>query len=506
MDDLFLFNATILKNRFDLSQTNIHIKNGIIHSVDFDNIDVINTQNTQIVDCEGKTLLTGFADAHLHLFSYSSSLNQLDVSYPKVKNINQLLNVISNSIENSPEDTWILCDGFDEMDLDNQLSLDILDKISKNNPIKINHRSGHACFMNSLAMKKLSISTSSEDYQRGLIDRDDNGNLTGWFFDMNEQISFLLRDKNQEKRTEINISNTLEQLIHMGIFYIHDASINNDLEKWNICLEHSSSLQFSPSITLLPGIDHLDEFINRGLYFGYKDKDMMLGHTKIIVSSISGSIYPNLNQLSNQISKSHKHGFPVAIHAVTQDEINITLDALEMVYSKNNHPFRDRIEHFTEATPEIITKAKKLGVNLVVNPSFIYQNGFRYSQRIPKMLQPYTFNYRTLLDSGFNLAIGSDAPYGNLDPLINIQSMVNRKDQLGNIYNGNQAISIIESVWLITEGVNNVSTEEIIFEKPSVGDKANIVILNQNLQNIDHTNVHKLAIDVVIKDGFRILS
>ena len=128
--------------------------------------------------------------------------------------------------------------------------------------------------------------------------------------------------------------------------------------------------------------------------------------------------WKNLNQLSNQISKSHKHGFPVAIHAVTQDEINITLDALEMVYSKNNHPFRDRIEHFTEATPEIITKAKKLGVNLVVNPSFIYQNGFRYSQRIPKMLQPYTFNYRTLLDSGFNLAIGSDAPYGNLDPLI----------------------------------------------------------------------------------------
>ena len=160
----------------------------------------------------------------------------------------------------------------------------------------------------------------------------------------------------------------------------------------------------------------------------------------------------------------------------------------------------------SEATPEIITKAKKLGVNLVVNPSFIYQNGFRYSQRIPKMLQPYTFNYRTLLDSGFNLAIGSDAPYGNLDPLINIQSMVNRKDQLGNTYNGNQAISIIESVWLITEGVNNVSTEEIIFAKPSVGDKANIVILNQNLQNIDHTNVHKLAIDVVIKDGFRILS
>ena len=137
MDDLFLFNATILKNRFDLSQTNIHIKNGIIHSVDFDNIDVINAQNTQIVDCEGKTLLTGFADAHLHLFSYSSSLNQLDVSYPKVKNINQILKVISNSIENSPEGTWILCDGFDEMDLDNQLSLDFLDNIFKNNPIKI---------------------------------------------------------------------------------------------------------------------------------------------------------------------------------------------------------------------------------------------------------------------------------------------------------------------------------------------------------------------------------
>ncbi len=97
-------------------------------------------------------------------------------------------------------------------------------------------------------------------------------------------------------------------------------------------------------------------------------------------------------------------------------------------------------------------------------------------------------------------------PYGNLDPLINIQSMVNRKDQLGNIYNGNQAISITESMWLISQGVNQVSANDIMSKKPSVGDKANIVILNQNLQNIDHTNVHKLAVDVVIKDGFRILS
>ena len=232
---------------------------------------------------------------------------------------------------------------------------------------------------------------------------------------------------------------------------------------------------------------------------------MMLGHTKIIVSSISGSIYPNLNQLSNQIRKSHKHGFPVAIHAVTQDEINITLDALEMVYSKNNHLFRDRIEHFTEATPEIITKAKKLGANLVVNPSFIYQNGFRYSQRIPEILQPYTFNYRTLLDSGFNLAIGSDAPYGNPDPMINIKAMVNRRDQFDNIYNDRESISILESLWLITQGINHVSPKNIIPKEPNVGDKANIVILNQNLQNVDNTNVDELGKYIVIKDGLRII-
>ena len=79
MDDLFLFNATILKNRFDLSQTNIHIKNGIIHSVDFDNIDVTNAQNTQIVDCEGKTLLTGFADAHCSSAKHSAAKLALDI-------------------------------------------------------------------------------------------------------------------------------------------------------------------------------------------------------------------------------------------------------------------------------------------------------------------------------------------------------------------------------------------------------------------------------------------
>ena len=186
MDDLFLLNATILKNRFDLSQSNIHIKNGVIQSIDLDYIDIKEFSNTQIFDCEGKTLLTGFSDAHIHLFSYSSSLNQVDVSYPKVKNTNQLLNIISNNIENSLKGSWILCDGFDEMDLDDPVTLDILDNTSVNNPVKISHRSGHACFMNSLAMKRLSINSASEDYQRGLIDRDNNGNLTGWFFDMNK--------------------------------------------------------------------------------------------------------------------------------------------------------------------------------------------------------------------------------------------------------------------------------------------------------------------------------
>ena len=501
MDDLFLLNATILKNRFDLSQSNIHIANGVIQSIDLDYIDSKEFSNTQIFDCEGKTLLTGFSDAHIHLFSYSSSLNQVDVSYPKVKNTNQLLNIISNNIENSLKGSWILCDGFDEMDLDDPVTLDILDNTSVNNPVKISHRSGHACFMNSLAMKRLSINSASEDYQRGLIDRDNNGNLTGWFFDMNEQISALMREKEQETQTELNISNTLEQLVHMGIFYIHDASINNDLEKWNFCLNHSNNLQSSPWITLLPGIDHLDEFIDKGLYFGYTDNNMTLGHTKIIVSSISGSLYPKLDELRNQISKSHNHGFPVAIHAVTQEEINLALDALLIVYSHKKPFHKDRIEHFTEATPQVISKTKKLGVNLVVNPSFIFKNGFRYTQRIPKILQPDTFNYRTLLDNRFNLAIGSDAPYGNPDPMINIQAMVNRKDQLGNTYQISESIGIIESIWLITKGINYVSAKEIIPDQLNVGDKANFVVLNHNLQNINKNNVHKLAIDTIIKDG-----
>ena len=85
--------------------------------------------------------------------------------------------------------------------------------------------------------------------------------------------------------------------------------------------------------------------------------------------------------------------------------------------------------------------------------------------------------------------------------MINIQAMVNRKDQLGNTYQISESIGIIESIWLITKGINYVSAKEIIPDQLNVGDKANFVVLNHNLQNINKNNVHKLAIDTIIKDG-----
>ena len=501
MNNLLLLNATIISNIVEIKNTNIYIQNGKIHSFPKEEINPGIFANSKVIDCENKTVLTGFTDSHIHLFSHSSSLNTLDVSYPNVKNVKQVLDLISNRIQRVHETKWIMCDGFDELDFKDQISLDTLSQISKNHPVKINHRSGHGCFLNSAALKILNLNSSSEDPDRGLIERDNFGELTGWFFDMNEHISFLIRENHAVSDTSIDIAQTLRGLMRNGIFYLHDASINNNVEKWEIYKKNITSLDHSPNITLLPGIDYLDEFIECGFSFGFTDKSLTLGHTKIIVSSTTGTIIPKLNTLINQIIKSYNYGFPVAIHAVTEEEISIVLEALEKTYPQRNILVKDRIEHFTEATPNNMQKAINLPVTLVVNPSFIFENGFRYLKRIPKLMKPYTFNYRTLLNKGFNIAIGSDSPYGNSDPLINIQAMVNRKDKYGNSYLPNESIGLLECLNLITKGINIVSPKPIVPETLNVGDIANLIILNQNLKDMADSEVMKLNIQTIIKDG-----
>ncbi|MEJ2167310.1 MAG: amidohydrolase family protein, partial [Desulfobacterales bacterium] len=110
-------------------------------------------KSTELIDCNGKTVVPGFIDAHLHLVAYAKSFVTLDLSPGNnVLSILDIQSIIRNYSQNRPSGEWILAKGYDEFYLAEKRHPNRwdLDKAIPDYPVRLFHRSGHACVLNSL--------------------------------------------------------------------------------------------------------------------------------------------------------------------------------------------------------------------------------------------------------------------------------------------------------------------------------------------------------------------
>ena len=102
------------------------------------------------VDCEGRTLMPGFVDAHCHLLATAGALTGLDCGPGKVGSIEDLKRLVRNAAAGG----WVRGYGYDELKLaegrhPNRWDLD---EAAADLPVRLDHRSGHAVALNSTAL------------------------------------------------------------------------------------------------------------------------------------------------------------------------------------------------------------------------------------------------------------------------------------------------------------------------------------------------------------------
>ena len=117
---------------------------------------------TRIIDCGGKTLLPGFNDAHLHLFTLMRSLLDIDVSPTAVRSIADIKEAVWGRAQSAPPGTWLSGTGYNEFYLAEKRCPNRwdLDEAAPDHPVVISHRSLHACVLNSLALSLAALHSS----------------------------------------------------------------------------------------------------------------------------------------------------------------------------------------------------------------------------------------------------------------------------------------------------------------------------------------------------------
>ena len=457
------------------------------------------------IDCNGATILPGFIDAHCHILAYAASLLAIDCSPRAVSSIPEIARAIRRRAAQTPPGEWIRTTGYSDFHLAEKRhpTRRDLDAAAPDNPVRLNHRSGHACVLNSAALARVGIRPDTPEPPGATIARElDTALPSGLLLDMDDFLDANIpRLAPAALRRGIAFAN--RRFLAAGITTAHDATPTNSPARWRALTRLVQSREFAPSLVVMAGATRLPEFARADLPYGYRrapedaPATTTLGHAKFMLTLSGGNLYPSYADLSHAIAAAHALGFPAAIHAVEASAVHAAATAL----AANPAPrLRDRIEHASECPPPTLDALRKANPVIVSQPNFIHDSGGRYLSQLGEQSR-WLYRFRSLAKCGLTLAASSDAPVTHPDPLSAICAAVTRRASSGEILEPAERVSIARAIAMHTSAAAYAACQENDRGAIAPGMRADLVALNHDPTTLPPDRLSDLRVTMTVIGG-----
>jgi hypothetical protein len=474
-------------------------------------------ENAKVVDLEGRTVLPGFADSHVHLIEYGLMLESVVLDVREARSINEIKEMFGQRAKKQPAGRWITGHGWDTTILAEKRPPNRwdLDPVTPNNPVMITDSGGHLCSVNTLALKLADIGKDTESPSGGLIQKDpETGEPTGLLCEAAiTKIERLITYSDEEVR--LALSRALDEAVKHGITSIHCIVQNSQHIRAFRKLLKSDDLPLR--VYLMISASLLPHLLRLGLRTGFGDPKLRIGAIKIMFDgSIEGRtaalkhpyegepenlgiLWLGEDELYDIVSKAHKAGFQLAIHAIGDRAIHEVLNSMERILEK--HPrddHRHRIEHASLLDDKSIRRISDLGLIASVQPIFItpdmnWMVGPLGYERAAKLGE----RYRALIDKGVRVAGGSDCPADStMSPLWGIQSAVTRHG-----FAPAERTTTREALSLYTINSAFASFEEKSRGTIEVGKLADLVVLSDDPLTASPDQLSDIKVEMTLVDG-----
>ena len=465
-------------------------------------LDSLVSPRTQKVSCAGCTILPGFIDAHLHLFSWASRFCGVDLS--AARSIPEIHRLLAKRVPDLSPGEWLRGYGYDEFFLGEKRhpTRQDLDLFSPDSPVILRHRTGHAAVLNSVGLRQAGIDRHFVPSAGGSVERDPySGEPTGVVYELEPFLRTILPPLSTHD-FEAGIKRANTELLRHGVTSFHDASAGNTLEDLLVFRRLSSAGMLSSRATVMVGITALPQIVEAGLAPFSGDEHVRLGSVKIMLHEHRGELYPPAEDLADMVLRAHGHGFQVALHAVEEGPICAALAAIEqaqMRFPRTNH--RHRLEHCALCPPPFIDKLAETGSAVVMQPGFLYFYGEKYVTEVDADLHSWLYRTKSLLAQGVPVAGSSDCPIAPLAPLISIQAAISRRSQSGILVNPGDCLSLDEALSLFTSAGAWVGFEEAQKGKIMPGMLADFVVLEGDLTTAPVEQIGSLKVAMTVVGG-----
>ena len=508
--DLVLFNARVITlNGRQPTAELVAIRGGRIVWVGSNgDLAGMPRRGSRAIDCQRQTIVPGFIDSHCHVMAYASSLLAVDCRPPAASSIADIKRGLRERAKSTPPGRWIRGTGYSEFALREKRhpSRWDLDEVVPNHPVRLNHQSGHACVLNTEALVRVGITKDTPGPMGGVVERDwKTGEPTGLLMEMDQYLQGLI-PLLSKRELHYGVQLADQRLISLGITSVHDATHTNSPERWDTFRRLKSERLLRPRVTMMPGCDYLEGFLNRGLRFGSGDGDLSLGAIKVMLTTTTGTLRPSQRELQDIILRGREAGFQVAIHAVEAEAVEAAVSALTAEdSSEQSVPIgsgnRDRIEHCSECPPAELKRLSGSGLVVVTQPVFLYCNGRRYMSEVAEHMRPWLYRMSSFVEAELSLAAGSDAPVADPSPLFGMYAAVTRRAETGETIGESEGVSAKHALRMYTLNGAYASFQEADKGAIEVGKLADLVLLDQDPTEVEPEQIRNINVMMTVIGG-----
>ena len=505
--ELVLNNANVIT--MDPAQSHaelVAVKEGKVWRVGGnDLLEEVRGAGTRVIDCQGKTLVPGFNDAHCHTFSFIRKLLSIDLSPPAIGSIADIKEVIARQAKNTPPGQWITGTDYNEFYLAEKRHPNRwdIDEVAPDHPVVLSHRSLHACALNSRALALAGITSETPEPPGATIERDlTDGEPNGILYEMLGYIREKVMPPWSEEELNKGMSLVNQHHLSQGLTSIQDATVVNDYHRWQTFRRFIDAGTLDIRIYMMFGPEAAGQFREAGLAFGAGDSHLRLGGLKIVPSSPGGQPYPPQPELNRLVLEMHQTGFPVAIHAIRESTVEAVATAFEYVQEQIPKPgIRHRFEHCAECPPPLVERLRRLQVVIATQPPFFYYSGERYLTTVNKEILPHLYRIRSFFDAGLVVAGSSDSPIVSNNPLVGMYSAITRKTASGAHLQPEETVRPEQALAMYTTNAAYASHEEDIKGSITQGKLADMVLLSDDPTGVEAEAIKDISVEMTVIGG-----
>lgn len=475
------------------------------------------------IDLRGRTAIPGFYDAHCHVMGVGFAASQIDVSSDAVSSIDDILSAVKDRVDSSSDSSkWIIGQGYDQANLaeNRHPTRHDLDKVSLNHPVVLHRSCHHIMVANSRALELAGITADTPSPSDGTIDHDDAGEPTGVL----RESAGLFVNRAIGAPTEDDIVDALtiagESYRRYGVTSAAEAGIRNKDELRAYQRLHGQGKLALRTWLMMIIDDTLDDLTELGISSGFGDEWLRIGNAKLFSDGSIGGRTARMSrpyegetdnyglwmispeEISERVLRAHKAGFQIGIHGIGDAAISAILDAYEaaQIAMPRDDP-RFRIEHCSIIDETILDRIQKLGVIPVPGTTFLYDMRPVYLQNLSAERVRFAYAMNTFKRRGIIAAASSDAPVSSHNPMIGVQTMVTRKDRLGDEIFPEERITLDEAIAAYTRNGAYGSFSEK--EKGTLmgGMLADIAVMETNLHDVTPDELGNVRCDMTIAGG-----